>query len=1190
VSDFAGTERFELVRPLGQGAFGVVYQAIDRGLGSPRSVALKLLRRPYADRLARFKREFRALVELRHPNLVQLHELVASDAHVFFTMELVDGSSPLDYARYRPDEARELLRQLAEGLSALHRAGKLHRDVKPSNILVEKGGRLVLLDFGLAVELDGRDSVERAGTPLYMSPEQCAEQPLGEASDWYAAGVVLFELLAGRPPFEGTVTEVLEAKQSSPAPRVSSFAPAVPGDLDDLCAALLSRDPAQRPSGDEVLRRLRAAPQPAPPRHEPFVGRAVEQATLARLFEESAQGRCTVALARGPSGIGKSALLRRFLDELRRHKPEAMILAGRCFELESVPYKALDAIIDELARQLRRLPDVESAALLPRDPGALATLFPVLRQVRTFEQPGTQVGPGESTNVRSRGLTALRELFARMADRRPVVVCVDDLQWGGVDSAALLAELIRPPDPPAVFWLASFRDEEAATSPLLRRLTQLRETTLADVPIHDLQLAGLESAEAQQLATTLLAASDDQGRARRIAEESGGNPFFVHELARAGGGDHALGALVRARTGQLEGATRRILDVVAVAARPLELEVVAGASETGAELGDALAALRAEHLIRAREAQHERLIECYHDRIREAVVAALAPAELAAIHLKLAAALERQGSADPAQIGRHLAEGGDPARAQVYLARAAEQAASALAFEEASQLYERALALQPLLNSGSDPVALELAYADALSAAGHGQDAARAWLALVDRVDQQQRYTLRRRAAEELLLAGQVDEGYAAMDALFAELGLSVPRTTAGVLTRVAWGRLALALQGRTLRERAEPASDRELQRVDVLGSLTWASLVLEPLVGYALQTQHLRLALRSGDRLRAAIALMLEAPLSAMKGSRTTEATRRTLKSARDMLAGAVTDQMPEGLSRVIEATVAMLEGRWSEGLAFLENAEQMRNSSALGHSSMRGFIYAVRAMNRFWMGRSGDVLAALPSQIRDMEEHSNLYGWLWLKLLESWALSCSGRMEAAWAGSEAVRARLPERVFQLQRWYLEFGQVKFLLIEGKAEQAWKLLEEVERRTRFGMLGQAQRFSGRLVRANTALARAVETPAVRDPMLAEARRLARLMDKERAPWIDALTATLRASIAKVAGDRDESFRLLRDCEPLLEAHHLEAVLACTRVARGRLIGGDTGRALVERGESWMTGQRVSPLVARVLIPGLTLE
>jgi tetratricopeptide (TPR) repeat protein len=1192
------SERFELVRELGRGGFGIVYEAIDRGLSDAPVVALKLLRRPHAERLYRFKREFRSLAEVRHENLVPLYELFASGPDVFFTMERIEGRSPIAHVRARPEKARDLLRQLARGLGALHGAGKLHRDIKPSNILVETSGRVVLLDFGLAIDLDVTDTIDcgRAGTPLYMSPEQCAEQPLETASDWYAVGTVLFEALTGRTPFEGTVDELIATKQTTPAPRVRSIAPEVPEDLDELCAALLARDPAMRPNGDEILRRLDAAHALAPTgelrtRREPFVGRERETAELLGHFEKSTRGARTVVLARGPSGIGKSALLRRFLDAVRDRQPETMILAGRCFELESVPYKALDTIVDELARQLRRLPALEAAALLPRDANALATLFPVLRQVEAFAQRWTtpRAPALDASELRARGLGALRELFVRLSDRRPLVVCVDDLQWGDVDSAALLAELIRSPEPPAICWVMTFREEEATTSPLLARITQLRKTTLADVPIHDLRLGGLESAEAEALAATLLdAAREDDPRAHAIAIESQGNPFFVRELVRAGGAEHALGSLVRSRVDQLRGATRRVLDVLAVAGQPLELDVLAMCSDARSELRESLAILRSEHLVRARDGQHEKLLECYHDRIREAVASTIAPGALAAIHLALAAALEAHGSTDAAQIGRHLAEGGAPRKAYGYLTRAAEQAAATLAFEDAAQLYRRAIELVPLIGDASlDPRAAELAYAKVLSSAGHGPEAARLWLSLVDRVeDGSLRIELRRRATEDLLLAGQVEEGFASMNALLAELGLSVPGGPLSAVARMAVNRVEQSVFGLALRSRTQPASERELQRIDTLAGVAWSVVQLEPLTGYALQTQHLKLALRSGDRQRAAIALWLEAPIAAVKGSRGAPYTRRILAAAREMTEGLDESQMPANVLRCVEGIVALLEGRWRDSLLHLKDAEGSPNISVIGHGSLRGSIYAMRAMNLFWMGRSGDFLQNLPAQLRELEDNNNLYGWLWLKLLEAWALSCTGEIDAAWSTSELVSARLPERVFQLHRWYLAFGRAKFLLLEGDPDEAWQQIEDVRRRFRFTLLAQPQRISGWWVRASVALERAARSPAVRAEMLAEARRLTRQIEREDVPWATAIAMTLRASIAQVAGEHAEALRLLGAAEPLLESSHLEAVLAMVRWQRGRQVGGDAGRATRELAESWMAEQRVVPKLRRVLLAG----
>src|SRR5262249_25656701 len=158
--------------------------------------------------LDHFKQEFHALADIVDPNLVVLHELIARDGLWYFTMELVRGVDFLSYVRPGPKggavdlaRLRDALRQLVSGIDALHRASKLHRDLKPQNVLVEGGGRVVILDFGLVADVaaDGLHYAadrERAGTPAYMAPEQYAGTPIGPAADLYAVGVMLYEALA----------------------------------------------------------------------------------------------------------------------------------------------------------------------------------------------------------------------------------------------------------------------------------------------------------------------------------------------------------------------------------------------------------------------------------------------------------------------------------------------------------------------------------------------------------------------------------------------------------------------------------------------------------------------------------------------------------------------------------------------------------------------------------------------------------------------------------------------------------------------------------------------------------------------------------------------------------------------------------------------------------------------------------
>lgn len=273
---------YDLEREIAHGGMGVVYRAYQRSLR--RTVAVKLLllgRHASKESILRFRREAQSAAALHHPNIVAIHEVGECEGQQFFSMEYVEGLNLAELIRPGPISAREAAfhaRTIAEAVHYAHSKGVLHRDLKPSNILVDVVGGLRITDFGLARPLDGSSDITETGrvlgTPHYLAPEAAAGQigEIGTASDVYAIGAVLYEMLTGRPPFLApSISEtLLRIRDTEPvAPR--RLNPAVPADLETICLKCLEKYPASRyPSAlalaDDLGRWLR---------HEPITARPV---------------------------------------------------------------------------------------------------------------------------------------------------------------------------------------------------------------------------------------------------------------------------------------------------------------------------------------------------------------------------------------------------------------------------------------------------------------------------------------------------------------------------------------------------------------------------------------------------------------------------------------------------------------------------------------------------------------------------------------------------------------------------------------------------------------------------------------------------------------------------------------------------------------------------------------------------
>ena len=680
--DAAIDKRFFIRRLLGTGSFGVVYEAFDAL--RHRDVALKTL--PHADSatVSRFKREFRSLSELRHPNLASLYELLVINDEWTLTMELIRGTDLLEHLSFAeiqstfldptstepfdPDarvsirrrtpkegrlsavylqHVRETFRQLAEAIAFLHANGVVHRDVKPSNVMITPQGRVVLLDFGLAMDGRSDSSIDAdliVGTPGYMSPEQISMAKPAPPSDWYSFGVMLYQALTGRRLFSGAnAGEILDQQMRATPIPARDVQPGLPEELCALADRCLDRDPSQRPPAGEILETfgsslvrargdVREHERPAE-----LIGRGREVRTLVRLIteflgvprsssvprvgtprhsEEPEALRGTphsgIVLLHGAPGVGKSVLADRVLDEIRS-TTNALILGGRCHGWESLPFNAIDAIVDSVARQVRTEPSAAIDTLMNHSV-AMTGLFPTLAfpSSAASNEDETVLMPPTQTQLLTRASAELHSLLTMLADGRPVVLFLDDAQWGDYQSAEVFLRLLDPSRSLPLVLILCYSTDDWRTSLLLQALLS------SPIRRHEVRVEPLSAALTEKLVRRDL---PDASKSLRsvIVEQADGNPGLLgqlmHHVANDATAEPLLSHAVEARLSALSTSAQRIFSLLRDENGPMAEDEVTRRLELF-ESDEPLRTLTRARLVRLRRTGDLFELDLYHPRLR----------------------------------------------------------------------------------------------------------------------------------------------------------------------------------------------------------------------------------------------------------------------------------------------------------------------------------------------------------------------------------------------------------------------------------------------------------------------------------------------------------------------------------------------------------------------------------------------
>ncbi len=731
---------FEILAELGRGGMGIVYQALELALG--RHVALKFLPADYMhdhERLERFQREARTTSALNHPHICTIHGLGEQNGRPYIVMELVEGRTLQAVIAERPsvDEVLRIIAQVARALAAAHAAGVVHRDIKPDNIMLRSDGYVKVLDFGLARRLPTlleSDSPEAGhtdpcvilGTVAYMSPEQARGAAAQSASDIFSLGIVLYQLLTGKHPFEGAsaadiLTEITTRHPLSP----SRFNPSVSRHLDGAIDAMLQKDVELRPSAVAVEAAIAAARGArrrcvaATSRTRPIVHREAELAVLRSKLADAEAGRGSILCIAGEPGIGKTTLVEDFLSELAPAEAPCLVARGQCSE-RLADTEAYVPVIDALQNLVRNDTTGWVARLIsvvaPTWDGLIASnrdSSPVEGSSRALSQPAM-----------------LREFCALLeeASRQSVIVLFfDDVHWSDNSTVDLLAHFGRHCQRLRVVAVVTYRPTEMLLRPHPFHAVKLELQGRGDC--RELALGFLTRGEIDHFLSLLFPGHRfSPDFANEISRRTEGNALFIADLLEYlrqrevivhSDGQWALArqlpdlrdelpesvrSMIERKFMQLDKSERQLLAAAAVQGHEFDSAVVAGAlGLDAADVEERLQSLdRVHHLVRLlreQEFQNRVLTQRYsfvHALYQQAMYNDLPPTRRASLAAALAQTMERLVSDDKSAAAElaYLYEVGRDFQAAVrHFYQATENAAQLFAHREAIGLAQRGLEL-----------------------------------------------------------------------------------------------------------------------------------------------------------------------------------------------------------------------------------------------------------------------------------------------------------------------------------------------------------------------------------------------------------------------------------------------------------------------------------------------------------------
>ncbi len=745
-------DRYEILSELGRGGMGVVYRAKDPVLN--REVAVKLIPpgNLTKDSEERFQREAQIVAQMDHPSIVPIYDLGRHEGSLFFVMPVLANTNLRQLLRegsLRLGDVLDVGTQVADALDYSHARGIVHRDIKPENIMTSRDEtghmRARVMDFGLALATS-EDRLTKTGTlvgtVVYFSPEQVTSRSFDGRSDVYALGTVLYECLAGEPPFAGEVQSVLYRIVHELPQSMRTLGADVSEELEAAVLQCLAKDPDKRPKRAghlaEALRRYRSKLReedfgksvvftasrmlPRPAAAAPFIGREKEMAELQRRLHAAVAGECEFVVLAGEPGIGKSRLVEELKNLARARR--IRVLSGRFVEhdrafahqgfceLVQDYFRSKDAGLSESSR-----PDFTDLA------GDLLALFPVLSEIgelraaASSDSGAVKAGDGRKAEDKIAIFELIARTLTRIAGGKPLLLALEELH-GAQLSIEALQYVARRLGPTPTLIVGTYRQTEVdKRHPLVKMLESFR----GDPRFAALTLGPLTPSEHRALVELSAGGgklSDDL--AARLLAATEGNPLFTKELVRSlldsggiarddSGALNLSGATgissdalpetiqqaVEARIERLPEELRDVLQIASVLGKSFEFKDLESVSEDAKGLDDAIDRLVKEGLLEEeRESRGDRLAFA-SGIVRDVLYGALSRRKRRTLHRTYADLLEKrhQGRLDRVypELVHHFSEGDVPAKAVDYCLKLAKKSLDAFSPEEAARVAKTAL-------------------------------------------------------------------------------------------------------------------------------------------------------------------------------------------------------------------------------------------------------------------------------------------------------------------------------------------------------------------------------------------------------------------------------------------------------------------------------------------------------------------